>query len=1075
MNTNLTLTLNALSPIDEGSMTTLTGTIGDLQVGSTVTVDIDWGDPDSPDNEEQIEIEDGGSGDLDGQANGTVEFSRARLYLDDNPSATSQDTYTIDVTATEAPLIMGTDAVLVLDVSGSTDDPFSGDPVGDQNGDGNSNTILDAEIAAFKALNQDLIDRGLGNTANVSIVAFSSSGTQIDMNPAAAGIQLATTPLADNDNNGVRDVDQALAALTSGGGTNFEAALQDAISTLNAVGTPAGEGNVVFLSDGVSTQGGSFTDEVNTIANTLGQNLRAFGIGSGASLAQLQQIDPDAELLTSTNQLLDIFGQGGGGQVSDATTVLVQNVAPEIDADTAQVTVTEGETATNSGTFSDVGINDIVTLSASMGTVVDSGNGTWNWDFDPASSGVQQVTITATDDDGGQTNTTFDLTVEDDTELDITKDFDTESVVLGSSGSFTITVKNLGQSAETVLVEDLVSDSLTVTGITGGTDADTDGNVQTVERELTLAAGAESTITVDFDVPLPEDAIVSAYTAFFGDTAQVPEYTGVLSGFWVYTVDGAQKIDSKTWEFSAEEVTNQATVSAGSTSFASNDATLTLSLGQATAELTNGEAAIFEYNETSFRQFNPWGGGGGGGANNDSSFTSDNPFEFDSELTFNSDPADVAAFEQINDPAALLNFIESLSDADTFAASEYRSDLSTLEFFDPDNGNQASLPIASATIEIVDTIPTPGGGFTEIEVIPGNPNFQTQLDNLSPNSGPVVAVISGVASTTLTDLDRSTAPGENLVAIEIQQRSNFTFVGSNPGDTIDLSGVAVSFVDGNGALIDGTLTIDAGNGNDLVLAPNVLGAGSKTIVNGGNADDTLQGSDFVDELLGSNGNDVIDGGNGNNIIDGGNGNDAIDAGDGNDVIDGWNGKDVINSGAGDDDIIGWNGDDTIDAGDGNDVVDGGNGKDVINGGAGDDQILAGNGNDEIEGGAGADVLTGDDGRDRFIYTNLSDSLLNGFDRITDFRTNTDKIDGPNAVSKGNLDQLGDVGTLNEANIQGVLTVANFEANTAATFTADSGARTFLAINDGVAGFSAADDAIVEITGFSSNLSNLSII
>jgi hypothetical protein len=36
-------------------------------------------------------------------------------------------------------------------------------------------------------------------------------------------------------------------------------------------------------------------------------------------------------------------------------------------------------------------------------------------------------------------------------------------------------------------------------------------------------------------------------------------------------------------------------------------------------------------------------------------------------------------------------------------------------------------------------------------------------------------------------------------------------------------------------------------------------------------------------------------------------------------------------------------------------------------------------------------------------------------------------------------------------------------------------RTFLALNDGTAGFSASTDSIIEITGFRGNLNNLSII
>jgi hypothetical protein len=44
--------------------------------------------------------------------------------------------------------------------------------------------------------------------------------------------------------------------------------------------------------------------------------------------------------------------------------------------------------------------------------------------------------------------------------------------------------------------------------------------------------------------------------------------------------------------------------------------------------------------------------------------------------------------------------------------------------------------------------------------------------------------------------------------------------------------------------------------------------------------------------------------------------------------------------------------------------------------------------------------------------------------------------------------------------------ANFAANGASIFTSGTGAtlRTFLAINDGTAGYSAAADAIIEITG-----------
>ena len=68
--------------------------------------------------------------------------------------------------------------------------------------------------------------------------------------------------------------------------------------------------------------------------------------------------------------------------------------------------------------------------------------------------------------------------------------------------------------------------------------------------------------------------------------------------------------------------------------------------------------------------------------------------------------------------------------------------------------------------------------------------------------------------------------------------------------------------------------------------------------------------------------------------------------------------------------------------------------------------------------------------------------------------------------------------LTASRIQAVLTTARFAANGAATFSYNDpsqGTRTFLALNDGTAGFNANSDSIVEITGFSGSLTNLSII
>jgi hypothetical protein len=97
--------------------------------------------------------------------------------------------------------------------------------------------------------------------------------------------------------------------------------------------------------------------------------------------------------------------------------------------------------------------------------------------------------------------------------------------------------------------------------------------------------------------------------------------------------------------------------------------------------------------------------------------------------------------------------------------------------------------------------------------------------------------------------------------------------------------------------------------------------------------------------------------------------------------------------------------------------------------------------------------------------------------ITDLKIGSDVIDGPNAVSSANLAQLGAVSGLTEAAIQSILTAADFLADSAATFNFGSGAseQTFLALNDSVAGFSAATDSIVEITGYTGSINQLAIV
>ncbi|MBS9390375.1 MAG: hypothetical protein HEQ33_16360 [Dolichospermum sp. WA123] len=268
----------------------------------------------------------------------------------------------------------------------------------------------------------------------------------------------------------------------------------------------------------------------------------------------------------------------------------------------------------------------------------------------------------------------------------------------------------------------------------------------------------------------------------------------------------------------------------------------------------------------------------------------------------------------------------------------------------------------------------------------------------------------------------------------------------------------------------------------------------------------------IENAIGGSLNDTLVGNSLNNTLNGGAGNDALDGGAGNDILNGGAGNDILNPG------YSQGSTDTVDGGDGNDLLqvdytsktDGGgihlghqntnhiwnrNGgqilvnvsnvenynitgtqyADVFEGRAGNDIFNGGYGNDLLTGGLGKDALTGGLGTDRFDYRNLADSLLNNFDVITDFNANEDKFAVSNPLSE--FFSAFFVTTLDVNSISGILTSTDFQANAAARFqllsfgfkNITTRTRTFVAINDGIAGFDANTDAIIEVTGLTGTL------
>ena len=138
---------------------------------------------------------------------------------------------------------------------------------------------------------------------------------------------------------------------------------------------------------------------------------------------------------------------------------------------------------------------------------------------------------------------------------------------------------------------------------------------------------------------------------------------------------------------------------------------------------------------------------------------------------------------------------------------------------------------------------------------------------------------------------------------------------------------------------------------------------------------------------------------------------------------------------------------------------------TLTGTSGNDTLIGGANNDVLTGLGGKDFLTGGLGSDRFVYQTLTDSLLANYDGIADFNATTDRF--LVSTTRSGFNNVGTVTTLDNAGISAKLTAASFGANSAASFT--FGTRSFVAINDAMAGFNQANDAIIEVTGLTGTL------
>ncbi|QPH54862.1 Ig-like domain-containing protein [Pontivivens ytuae] len=283
---------------------------------------------------EWIDLTEGGrvminaDGTIDFDANGDYE------YLNEGESTQVQLDYSI-----EGPIdpdsLTQQNILFVVDKSGSTGDQFAGTAVGDLNGDGVSNTILDAQIASYQALSAQIAALGYpADKINIGLVVFDGSRPGGDTGGNVTG----DAQILGTFQPGSSDLSDALASIQDGGWTNFESALFDANDWYASVDAQTTDNNVMyFLSDGANNTGSGFGDgnpgagvleQVQALSSDYNTKNVAVGVGSNAVLEQLNDIDntDGAEIVTTTDGLTAALLEGF--EFSDPAT------------DTATVTIT---------------------------------------------------------------------------------------------------------------------------------------------------------------------------------------------------------------------------------------------------------------------------------------------------------------------------------------------------------------------------------------------------------------------------------------------------------------------------------------------------------------------------------------------------------------------------------------------------------------------------------------------------------------------------------------------------------------------------------------------------------------
>ena len=368
-----------------------------------------------------------------------------------------------------------------------------------------------------------------------------------------------------------------------------------------------------------------------------------------------------------------------------------------------------------------------------------------------------------------------------------------------------------------------------------------------------------------------------------------------------------------------------------------------------------------------------------------------------------------------------------------------------------------------------------GGDGNDIYVVDSTTDIITEeleegTDTIQSSVTYTIAALANVENLTLTGGAGINGIGNAANNLITGNTGNNSLDGGAGNDTLDGSAGTDTLIGGTGDdiyIVDSTtdtITENVGEGTDTIQS-----SVTYTIAALANVENlTLTGTTAINGT-GNAGNNFITGNAGNNTLDGSAGTDTLIGGTGDDIYIVDSTTDTITENAS-------SGTDTIQSSVNYTIAALANvenltltGTTAINGtGNAANNVITGNtANNTLTGGLGKDTLTGGLGVDRFDYRTLADSVFSNFDVITDFSANTGNDLFLVTTARTGFSNAGSVATLDTTQIAVKLTTATFTANAAAQFS--FGSRSFVAINDATAGFSATTDAIIEVTGLTGTL------